>query len=529
MFKPYDQQKFLKISQNIDCVGCIHIDPDNDNDINIGIIDMKTSKVFELIQYARNYSKRFLDDIPTIFSNFKAMIVNLYEMQNIFVYPGFKNDIEFCKAIKDKLNSINIPSYFLSHDDSLTGALIVASKIDFKFGEKICSIFIYEDNIAIQEMEFTKNGIKITAVGQYTIQQYANSEVVRNEIVGAKKFDHTLLCSKSPGMPLMKLLKEQVFKADKPKIFENDIINNTLLFVVETAKWLLDKSYTKFYILPLCDRVYKICKNDETILEVMLDEALPLLKSIIVDDSSLKYTFSYRKQNEVDFDVIKELKFNKIFGKHKITVTVDEENFPNCCVNAVVPKNVHNLPQNLDKQLSSKVPVIGFHDQSSVILVNKNDENLYKFLDSWNVMNGKELFMSFDEEKYKYFEKAAAVFKTKPSFVVYDLIKIMSMPSDEIKVDKKWKFTFSEDSENPLLLEFDTFSGMRRAATPVFLIKLLLKKHLKAIKKETGEMPKELAFCFFDKFGDSEAKNRVEKGFKEVCKQLKIDFSFVDL
>uniref|UniRef100_A0A914PDY5 Uncharacterized protein n=1 Tax=Panagrolaimus davidi TaxID=227884 RepID=A0A914PDY5_9BILA len=115
---------------------------------------------------------------------------------------------------------------------------------------------------------------------------------------------------------------------------------------------------------------------------------------------------------------------------------------------------------------------------------------------------------------------------------VIDVLKIMSMPADQIKdeVDKndKWKFTITNDSNNPVLIEFDNFNGKKNAQSPQFFMAMLLKEHNRAITNKLGEKPKELGFCLFDEFTDDERK-RVEDGLTEACKLLKQECRFISL
>uniref|UniRef100_A0A914Y2P2 Uncharacterized protein n=1 Tax=Panagrolaimus superbus TaxID=310955 RepID=A0A914Y2P2_9BILA len=117
--------------------------------------------------------------------------------------------------------------------------------------------------------------------------------------------------------------------------------------------------------------------------------------------------------------------------------------------------------------------------------------------------------------------------ETKPSFVVYDLLKIMSMPPTEIDIDETWHFNFTKDSDDQTLIEFDNFNGQKSAASPKFLMALLLKQHLKAIKNVTGEKPRELGFCLF-KVDDSD-KERLKNQIIESFELLKIESQFIDL
>uniref|UniRef100_A0AC35GCA3 Uncharacterized protein n=1 Tax=Panagrolaimus sp. PS1159 TaxID=55785 RepID=A0AC35GCA3_9BILA len=114
--------------------------------------------------------------------------------------------------------------------------------------------------------------------------------------------------------------------------------------------------------------------------------------------------------------------------------------------------------------------------------------------------------------------------------VVHDLIKIMSTSASKVSsLYPTLGYTISEP-EHPILYNFINYLGEKKAATPAFLMVLVLKEHLKELKGIFGEKPKEIGFCIFDDFdGDSEAKKRVENGLKESCQLLgKLECSFIE-
>uniref|UniRef100_A0A914QKX9 Uncharacterized protein n=1 Tax=Panagrolaimus davidi TaxID=227884 RepID=A0A914QKX9_9BILA len=108
------------------------------------------------------------------------------------------------------------------------------------------------------------------------------------------------------------------------------------------------------------------------------------------------------------------------------------------------------------------------------------------------------------------------------SIELISLIKIISVPLDANVMNDKWKFTFTEDVENSALLEFDVFEKPRKQASPAFLLAIMLKEHLKAIKKETRKRPTKLGFPLLEEIENLEAKNRVENGLKDDCEKIKI-------
>ena len=74
----------------------------------------------------------------------------------------------------------------------------------------------------------------------------------------------------------------------------------------------------------------------------------------------------------------------------KVTLTVDENDFPHFCQEPFTCPEISSLPAVLNTFEDLDVPVIGLFSNSSVICL--RGENGYHFLDSWN---GKFLLLQF--------------------------------------------------------------------------------------------------------------------------------------
>uniref|UniRef100_A0A914PER6 Uncharacterized protein n=1 Tax=Panagrolaimus davidi TaxID=227884 RepID=A0A914PER6_9BILA len=192
----------------------------------------------------------------------------------------------------------------------------------------------------------------------------------------------------------------------------------------------------------------------------------------------------------------------------KLTLSVDINTFPTIKHEAIIITEVAALPHKLNADLTENIPVIGFFDNSSVIC-----------------MYGRDLYIDFTEERPTFVDKAENVNSLVGA--VYDLIKILSLPPDNIKAEHHWGFKIAKDAENPVLIEFETYEGYAQAAPPAFLMKMMLREHIKAIKNESNEKPTKLGFYLFDEF-DDDAKKRVENGLEEACKLLNVEFVMVE-
>uniref|UniRef100_A0AC34FB49 Uncharacterized protein n=1 Tax=Panagrolaimus sp. ES5 TaxID=591445 RepID=A0AC34FB49_9BILA len=213
--------------------------------------------------------------------------------------------------------------------------------------------------------------------------------------------------------------------------------------------------------------------------------------------------------------------------QNKITFTIDSDNFFEVKHEACIFPEVLSLPEKLNNVTfeTKNIPLIAFMNDLSFICVSKN-ENIYKFSDAWNGEYGNQLIITFKEEKPKCCEAILIAFLNKTKYLVYDLIKIMSMAPENIEINEKWDFEITKDENNPILIEMEIFDGSRKWATPAFLMALLLKQHLKAIKEECGEKPATIGFYFLENL-NKEENERVEKQLQEACKLLNIDCVFI--
>ena len=112
--------------------------------------------------------------------------------------------------------------------------------------------------------------------------------------------------------------------------------------------------------------------------------------------------------------------------------------------------------------------------------------------------------IDFSKEQPVVGLEAEKMKKTKPAFVVYgnfhtwlslkysvifaDLFEIMAMDPEDVEQSDEWGFEVihTGDPNEPLLLQFETFRGTRKA-TPAFLAVFILKRFAKAYKTMTGK------------------------------------------
>uniref|UniRef100_A0A914PB00 Uncharacterized protein n=1 Tax=Panagrolaimus davidi TaxID=227884 RepID=A0A914PB00_9BILA len=170
-------------------------------------------------------------------------------------------------------------------------------------------------------------------------------------------------------------------------------------------------------------------------------------------------------------------------------------------------------------------PIIGILANYSFISINKHGK--FEFLESWGGQWGNPMHISFVKKKPQFGKVAEETIAKHGKYGVQDLIKIMFKGSEASTKVPQRGYTFTKDDENPVLLEFETFDGTKKAATPEFLMAMLIRQQSKAIEAEIGKKPTKLGFCIFNVLTEKENEN-FRNGIGKACEFMKIkDFCFV--
>uniref|UniRef100_A0AC34FH02 Uncharacterized protein n=1 Tax=Panagrolaimus sp. ES5 TaxID=591445 RepID=A0AC34FH02_9BILA len=506
--------------------------------ITFFVIDSISETFVTSKTYQSENTKELLDDIPALKDSFKAIIIDLFQLKlNLTPYHV---SYKFCEELREVLKKQKIPNYFISEETYLFTSLLTTAKMDLKFDEIVLMILPHKSNtpkyvrtsydLTIGEFKFTPKGYQLIRQRDVSsLNVKATPEFLQRQICDGKNAPQNVIIA---SFYCKKIPFKKIFKSSNNLIIlEKGLEWYRQGFLIETCKWLLDKSYIKYYILPVSVRslhVYGFFGTDHNVMDILkidVYEPLPITKKanfvkslpqlhIIFKDRISKYG----TQTELPADC----------HGFEITVTIDEENFDEIDIPQMALKNFEKLPRKLNFMLESKkIPFIGFFDNSSVIGI-YNEPQGYEFLKEWNGMYGTDCFISFDQKKIKYGQEAMKMMLTKNTFVVFDILKIMSMPPNDIKTNPSWGFKFTKDCNNPVLLQFDNFDGTIKEASPAFLMALFLRQHLKTIQEKIGEKPNEIALWVLkQRFSEAENK-RIKEGLEAACKLLKTDCCYVD-
>uniref|UniRef100_A0AC34F4I1 Uncharacterized protein n=1 Tax=Panagrolaimus sp. ES5 TaxID=591445 RepID=A0AC34F4I1_9BILA len=483
--------------------------------VAVEVIDAQTEKQVGT-PLGFSSGKDFIQKIPKLFSkNVKAAILNMSQLKN----HGYSSNYEFCKVVREKLNRLKISHRFIPDEESVPATILTASNFSAKIGDHVLVIMIDKDQFyRIKEFEYTQNGYEMRNFKAIKI-----CDATRNNIVTNKKLAKIIACNMN-SLPTKNL--RNLLKLEKLVIVEAEEYQKAKSkFLCNTAKWMKDKSLQKFHISPTPIKGYAVVGMigdiEYGLFTVDSNEKLPLTKTLEITKTYQNYRIVFIDKDGIQ--IIETKQFDKDCHKFQLIFRIDTEHFYSFTPMNVLLHGMPALPNILDRTQQSKLPVIVFWDNSSVICISKNGGE-YNFSEKWNGFYGNALFINFN--KKRPFLDTNITVETKMDTVVFDFLKILSMPINNIEIDEGWKFRFTKDAENPCLIEFTNFDGEKKAATPTLLMAILLRQHLKIITEEIGQKPKQIGISLIDNFNVDERK-RVEEKIQESCQLLQIQCKFI--
>uniref|UniRef100_A0AC34F8X7 Uncharacterized protein n=1 Tax=Panagrolaimus sp. ES5 TaxID=591445 RepID=A0AC34F8X7_9BILA len=499
------------------------------NVFQIATVDPKTNLFIDSLHIpdlSKKYSsiKEGIKNFPAIFNrtSYDAIILEVLHFES----PEFETIYSFIKAVRESLEIINIPYYFIGTYNYAVSLAFIEAKVKVDFGEVVSYCMVHGSSFNFMDFQFTQNGFHRVDVRKVDAG-IKNEKQLRKEIIGPYKPVRIVAATPFPTNSIKTLQK--VMSGFKGFTLINTPESDKVAkFVIELSKWILDKSNVNYYVMPTAVYAYELKRkcNGETAVTTLVEFSSSLPQSIqndeIVRSSHMDYTLGYKTTLSKQ-ENITPLEAPKSSHRLILNLTVDSSNLLNYETVPFLLPEIVALPKALDSALETKVPVIAFFDNLSVILVYKDDE--YKFVDHWNGIAGEELYISFVDDIPKYGVEAAKNFQTKPTAVVYDFLKLLSLSPDKIEADSTWTFKIGKNSKNPVLVKYVASDGSRKSVTPESLMALYLKEHLKVIKSETGKSPHEIALWFKDDF-DVEGYGLVEERLEEACKLAKVECSF---
>uniref|UniRef100_A0A914QK91 Uncharacterized protein n=1 Tax=Panagrolaimus davidi TaxID=227884 RepID=A0A914QK91_9BILA len=356
---------------------------------------------------------------------------------------------------------------------------------------------------------------------------------------------------------------QKFFRSYNPIVVDlDDGLAHTMDTIVNKVLHLMDEKYDPYDVEVPCLGRLEIRYNGKTLIEAGETEIAPFEKSVIVNTVPKKSVSMYGTFQSVP-ELVKEIKLSEFKTKKvKVTLKLDINSFYDFKVEPFNTKEEEakaNVAEKLckgnidadkktteeeakknDKENGERKPTL--NDPETVVIDKQViPEKVQMIFDKQNFSvsyfaNGKEynvydsdgetktpIYIAFTEEKPIIGKSAMDIYSEKPKFVVFDLIKLCSVSTEDI-CNPKWGFKLSKEEEtgDSLCLAFETFEG-EKFSTVEFLLAFVLKNGKERIKKETGKKFEEVEI----KFNGFSPNEILKKNFIEAAKLLKINTVFV--
>uniref|UniRef100_A0A914QL95 Uncharacterized protein n=1 Tax=Panagrolaimus davidi TaxID=227884 RepID=A0A914QL95_9BILA len=295
----------------------------------------------------------------------------------------------------------------------------------------------------------------------------------------------------------------------------NDAFSDAIPGII---KHLMDGNEPKYMINHFCNTEFTISPSSVICTN---GDHLPFQKSVI---RNIKTANQFLTLSEKESGEIKRINLNQYFSqKIKITFTLDIDMFYDIKVESlgplVLPSVEHVLEKSLKVSNGEKIKIVFTQNHFLIFVLTNGKKKAIKNSDG---LTEFPLYISFAEEKPITGKAAFEVLEEKPTFVIYDLVKLSSKNVHEIKASN-WPFKLTKDSDNETFVEFDTFRG-RRKTSPDFFIGMILKFALGVIEKKTEKKFEEIGIEF-QGFGIS--KENFVECFEKAAKRINLKLTFL--
>uniref|UniRef100_A0A914NZL4 Uncharacterized protein n=1 Tax=Panagrolaimus davidi TaxID=227884 RepID=A0A914NZL4_9BILA len=217
-----------------------------------------------------------IDELYLDKNKYEAIIVNIFDMD--VENTKYKSRHELRTALKAKLNSLEIPNYFMCTSDVTFATYLIMTGINnLQFDETVLIATNFLVQIHVNELKFTPNGYKIIRNDEIDINQ--KYDEIREKILGSSNPKKIIGRNIGNRSPIKKFIKS------KKLVLSNTNPDNYIdRFITETCKWILDKSCTKYHILPIYRREINVCSYYNCYYDTLLvfdeDDILPCSKEV---------------------------------------------------------------------------------------------------------------------------------------------------------------------------------------------------------------------------------------------------------
>uniref|UniRef100_A0A914Q5X0 Uncharacterized protein n=1 Tax=Panagrolaimus davidi TaxID=227884 RepID=A0A914Q5X0_9BILA len=423
---------------------------------------------------------------------------------------GFKVIVVDCVTEEEQVEKLKIPYYFISNEMYLPSLILADTKFTCEPNDVIFIPIVTASHICSYAYRREENGYVNIRQRAVSINETENEKEFRDAFYGDFDPKKIIVHTPFPNSQIMSSLRKIV--PPQKLIVKEPASQQNVKALIEMAKWVLDPvSNSKCHFKPRSARRFYASSSDKdniqnAVIVIEYNEELPLIRKHLFPRtiSQLYLTHSVRKPNPV-------LHFFKTCTpeaadchQYELNFSIDNNNLPKAVIKNVMIPQIVTLPMILDKSMKDRYPVIAFFDNSSVICIFNDKNGKYEFLESWNGVYGKDIFLNLKPEKpvLEYTSpvdnKSVITFKDICSFTESQPIPTLNNGLKLIK-----------NATTQSTLEFERSDGTQGFSTPAFLMAFILREHYMAIKRKTGIKHEKLGIHYFKNFQD---RKKVEEG-----------------
>uniref|UniRef100_A0AC34F1S3 Uncharacterized protein n=1 Tax=Panagrolaimus sp. ES5 TaxID=591445 RepID=A0AC34F1S3_9BILA len=372
----------------------------------------------------------FIKDIPNFMKiHVKAAVLQIMDFQ----HREYPSNVHFRLLLAKELKKNKIPFQFINAEGFVITKLLVAANIECISGEMILIVLVSEDYLVVREIYRIHDRYFCPNIDQKRIFECKKGydlEKAKVEILKDSNPKKIILAALSPySKAVLKDMRNTVLKSKK--LIVNETVSNFDEYkaLVEMARRLEDKSFNKFFVIPRINTSFIVdnAKKVGEYVEIEWDSSknVPFEISSISPRSQHKYYIASSDKDHQDYKIFRKYSLpDGQYHKIKLTLKIDLHFFPSLIQEVYIDPKIEALPKILKTKLDSKIPVIGFFDNSSIICIFDESENCYKFSENWNGLYGEDLYLAFDKEKPRYCKKAVNALKKTPQSVIYRMLFI---------------------------------------------------------------------------------------------------------
>uniref|UniRef100_A0AC34G4D9 Uncharacterized protein n=1 Tax=Panagrolaimus sp. ES5 TaxID=591445 RepID=A0AC34G4D9_9BILA len=285
--------RLKKYSEKKQLIGFISNEDAENFDVNV--VDSMTEEKVASIGYTTVNVQTLIDELSAMKNVFKGFIVDLFQL-DLHSTP-YQFIFGYCKELRKLFHQKEIPSVFITYEGSTFATYLIASKIDFQFDDTILFVIThYSDSQERSKFGVTTAQLKFTPNGYQLIK---HQRILSLSIKTKPELLHQQICgdlASNPSPPKYVIIPtigcnripfKKIFKSNNLILLNQPVEIFHKEFIMETYKWLMDKTYIKYHIMPFSVRdlhiygYYGTEKNIMEILKINTGDPLPISKAVI--------------------------------------------------------------------------------------------------------------------------------------------------------------------------------------------------------------------------------------------------------